>query len=100
MSRRFWHKFAATTKHAWIAFAGAVGAFLDEAAFRVVLAFRVLFGLAPIEVERRPWDRAIETPALLDVYDWTDGRLIFSVLIWPPVESDSCLLSRQGRGAP
>jgi hypothetical protein len=68
--------------------ARAVGAFLDECAFRITLAFRVIFGLVPVEQERRPWDRAIETPALLDVYDWTNGRLIFSVLVWPPLESE------------
>ena len=71
----------------WLAFAGAVGAFLEEAAFRVVLAFDVLIGRMPRQVEKRWWNRATETPALLDVYDWTTERLLFSVLIWPPLES-------------
>jgi hypothetical protein len=89
VTKRLWHRLAATLVQAWVTFARVVGAFLDECAFRVVLAFRVLFGLVPLEVERRPWDRAIETPALLDVFDWTDGRLIFSVLIWPPLEASA-----------
>jgi hypothetical protein len=71
----------------WHAFAGAVGDFLDEAAFRVVLAFDVLAGRMPQEVERRWWNRAVETPALVDVHDWTNDRLIFSVLVWPSLES-------------
>ena len=71
----------------WLAFAGAVGAFLEEAAFRVALAFDVLIGRMPRRVERRWWSRSAETPALLDVYDWTTDRLIFSVLIWPSLES-------------
>jgi hypothetical protein len=71
----------------WYAFADALGSFLEEAAFRVVLAFDVLVGRMPRQVERRWWNRAIETPALIDVYDWTDDRLIFSVLVWPSLES-------------
>ena len=70
-----------------VAFADAVAAILDEVGFRVVLAFRALFGLVPIEPERRLWIRSVETPALLNVYDWTDDRHIFSVLIWPPLET-------------
>jgi hypothetical protein len=66
----------------------ATVAFWEEAVFRVTLAFRVLFGLVPIETEKRPWARSVETPALLDVYDWTNDRLIFSVLVWPPLEVD------------
>ena len=73
---------------AWLAFATLVGGFLEEAAFRVVLAFDVLTGRAPQCVERRWWNRAAETPVLVDVLDWTNERLLFSVLVWPPLESE------------
>ncbi len=73
---------------AWLSFADAVGSFLDELAFRVELAFDVLVGRVPRQVERRWWNRATETPVLVDVYDWTNDRLIFSVLIWPSLESE------------
>ena len=71
----------------WLAFANAVGSFLEEAIFRLVLAFKVLAGRVPIETEKRSWIRSVETPAILNVYDWTDDRHIFSVLIWPPLET-------------
>jgi hypothetical protein len=71
----------------WLRFADAVGAFLDEAAFRVVLAFRVIAGRLPDEVERREWNRSVEAPILVDVLDWTNDRSICSVLVWPPLES-------------
>jgi hypothetical protein len=53
-----------------------------------VLAFNVLAGRLPLERERRWWNRATEPPVLVDVYDWTDERLVFSVLVWPPLERD------------
>ncbi len=71
----------------WLRFADAVGGFIEELIFRAVLAFDVLAGRKPRQVERRWWNRATETPVLVDVYDWTDERLIFSVLIWPSLES-------------
>lgn len=71
---------------AWLTFASAVGSFFDEAAFRAVLLFDVVVGRVPRQVERRWWNRAAETPVLVDVFDWTDERLIFSVLVWPPLE--------------
>jgi hypothetical protein len=74
-------------KHYWSAFANAIGGFLDEAAFRLALAFDVIVGRMPRQVERRWWNRAVETPALIDVFDWTEDRLIFSVLVWPTLES-------------
>jgi len=49
----------------------------------------VLMGRVPRRVERRWWNRATETPVLVDVYDWTDDRLIFSVLVWPSLESSA-----------
>ncbi len=70
-----------------MAFANAVGGAIEEAAFRAVLAFKVLAGRLPLQVERRWWNRATETPILIDVYDWTDERHIFSVLVWPTLEA-------------
>ncbi len=67
--------------------ADAFGDFMDEAAFRAMLAFDVLCGKLPRQVERRWWNRAIETPVLIDTFDWTDDRLLFSVIVWPPLES-------------
>jgi hypothetical protein len=70
----------------WDAFANAVGGFIEEAAFRIVLAFKVLSGRVPLRVERRSWSKVVEAPVLVDVYDWTNDRRIFSVLVWPPLE--------------
>jgi hypothetical protein len=70
----------------WHTFANAVGSFLDEAAFRSSLAWAVLRGKAPKPVEKRWWNRSLETPILIDVHDWTNERHIFSVLIWPALE--------------
>ena len=61
----------------------------DQTAFRVVLACRVIAGRLPLEVERREWNRSVEAPVLIDAFDWTDDRKIFSVLVWPPLESPS-----------
>jgi hypothetical protein len=72
---------------AWLAFAGAVANFLDEAAHRVALAFDVLVGRMPQRVEKRWWSRSAETPLLIDCFDWTSERLLFSVIVWPPLES-------------
>ncbi len=73
---------------AYLALANALGGFVEEAAFRLALAFNVLVGRAPRRVERRWWNRSRETPILIDVYDWTDDRLIFSVLAWPALEGE------------
>jgi hypothetical protein len=70
----------------WYAFANAVGGFIEEAAFRVVLATCVLLGKAPKAIERRPWDKDLEVPTLLDFFDWTTDRHLFSVLVWPSLE--------------
>ena len=70
----------------WHRFADAFGRFLDEAAFRMSLAWAVLRGRSPKPVEKRWWNRATETPVLIDVWDWTDERRIFSVLVWPSLE--------------
>ncbi len=68
-------------------FADGVGDFIEEAAFRTSLAWAVLRGRSPKPLEKRWWNRATETPVLIDVYDWTDERHIFSVLVWPALES-------------
>ncbi len=71
----------------WYAFANTVGGLFDEAAYRVELAFKVLTGRVPLKVEKRSWSKVVEAPVLVDVYDWTDERRIFSVLVWPPLEA-------------
>lgn len=68
-------------------FADAVGSFMEEAAFRVMLAGAVLSGRTPVQVERRLWNRATEAPVLVDAFDWSDDRLIFTLLVWPSLES-------------
>ena len=72
---------------AWLWLADAVGGFIEEAIFRVELAFGVLVGRVPRETEKRTWIRGRETPTLIDVYSWTDSRLLFSILVWPSLES-------------
>jgi hypothetical protein len=70
----------------WLAFANAVGGFIEEAAFRVVLAWAVLRGKSPRPVEKRVWHKDLEVPTLLDFFDWTTDRHLFSVLVWPSLE--------------
>jgi hypothetical protein len=70
----------------WLAFADVVGGFMEEAAFRVVLAWAVLRGKSPKPVEKRWWNRATEAPVLVDAWDWTNDRHIFSILVWPALE--------------
>jgi hypothetical protein len=71
----------------WLAFADGVGSFIEEAIFRLRLALDVLVGRVPQRAERRWWNRAAEAPVLIDTYSWIDERLIFSVVVWPPLES-------------
>ncbi len=68
--------------------ADCVGDFLDEAQFRAALAWRVLTGRVPVEERHRHLYSG--SPILLECSDWTDGRLLFSVLVWP-AEGDSQL---------
>jgi hypothetical protein len=63
-----------------------LGDLIEEAAFRVALASKVLLGRVPLRTERRSWSRVVEGPVLIDLYDWTSERRIFSVLVWPPLE--------------
>jgi hypothetical protein len=72
----------------WQRFAFWFGDLLEEAAFRVVLAVKVLFGRVPLRTEKRSWSKVIEAPVLVDCYDWTNDRRIFSVLVWPPLEAE------------
>jgi|SRR5215211_7419028 len=72
----------------WLAFADAVGGFSEELIFRVVLAFDVIVGRVPQKVDKRFWNRAAEAPVLIDTWDWTTERLLFSMLVWPPLESE------------
>jgi hypothetical protein len=73
----------------WSAFVNAVGGFIEEATFRVVLAFKVLAGRVPLRTEKRSWSKVVEAPVLVDLYDWTSDRRIASVLVWPPLEAES-----------
>jgi hypothetical protein len=68
------------------AIAGAIVAFVAEACFRAELAFDVLRGRVPMVRPRRWWNRNAEPPTLVDVHDWANDRLIFSVLVWPPLD--------------
>ena len=64
-----------------------MGNLLEEAASRFVLALNVIVGRLPLEVEKRSWNRSLEAPVVVEVGDWTDNRRIFTVLVWPPLES-------------
>jgi hypothetical protein len=71
----------------WYAFADRLGAFLEELIFRVGLAFNILVGRVPQRTDKRAWIRSVETPVLVDCYDWIYDSLVFSVLIWPCLEA-------------
>jgi hypothetical protein len=60
---------------------------MEEAIARTSLAWSVLRGKSPKPLEKRWWNRATETPVLIDVYSWVDERHIFSALVWPPLEA-------------
>ena len=81
---RFWGRIALAVSLALDAFED----FVDEASFRAGLAYRILRGRVPLQSEKRPWIRSVEGPTLCDVYSWIDDRLLFSILIWPSLESD------------
>jgi hypothetical protein len=71
----------------WLRLADAVGGFIEEAIARTSLAWVVLRGRSPKPLEKRWWNRGLEIPTLVDFYSWVDDRLIFSVLVWPSLES-------------
>jgi hypothetical protein len=83
VGKRLWYE---RILPAWHAFANGVGACIEEGAARIALAWAVLRGKSPKPIERRWWNRSAECPVLIDVYDWTDERLLYSVLIWPSLE--------------
>ena len=91
VARRIWRERAAPVLAALV---GAVVAFAAEAAFRAELAFDVLAGRVPKVAPRRWWNRNAEPPTLIDVHDWTNERLIFSVLVWPPLEEPTATKAR------
>jgi hypothetical protein len=70
----------------WWALAEWLGQALDEAAFRMLLCWRVLTGRLPQKVEHRSWKPEREAPVVVNVYDWTTYTLLFSVMIWPPLD--------------
>jgi hypothetical protein len=63
-----------------------LGDFVEEITFRLTLAFKVLSGRVPISTEKRGYIRSIDKPVLIDAYDWTTDRCLFSVLVHPPLE--------------
>ena len=65
-----------------------MGDVLDECAIRLELAFDVLAVMLPRQRPLRFWNRSLEPPVLIDASDWTSERLLFSVLVWPALESD------------
>ncbi len=85
VARGFWRE---RVVPAYVALVASLVAFWYEVTFRASLAWAVLAGRVPVEHERRWWNRAAEAPVLVDVSDWTDERLVFSILVWPCLESD------------
>jgi hypothetical protein len=75
-----------TLRRYWHAFANAAANFLGEVAFRVGLACRVIVGAVPVEVQKRRWVRSVNKPVLVDGCDWTTNRVLFSIVVYPPVD--------------
>jgi hypothetical protein len=46
-----------------------LGDLIEEAAFRVALASRILLGRVPLRTETREWNRVLEAPVLIDLHD-------------------------------
>ena len=95
VAKRIWERLG-------LAVSGALDAFedfMDEVSFRAGLAYRILRGRVPLQSEKRPWIRSVEAPTLCDVYSWIDDRLLFSILVWPSLESDrdNALLDQRER---
>jgi hypothetical protein len=70
----------------WLAFVESTTSFLDEAGFRISLAWSVLRGRMPEPVAHRFWNRAVEVPTLLHVKDWTNDRTAITCIVWPAME--------------
>jgi hypothetical protein len=62
------------------AFAETLGRFLDEAAFRILLCWRVLTGQLPQKIEHRSWKPERESPVIINVYDWASLHVDFQHL--------------------
>jgi hypothetical protein len=75
-------------------FAEWLGQVLDEAAFRLFLSWRVLSGRLPQTIEHRAWKPERESPVVVNVYDWTTYTLLFSVMIWPPLDVEATTLEK------
>jgi hypothetical protein len=71
----------------WKAFAEWLGRFLDEAAFRILICWRVTTGQLPQSTRLRAWNRQREVPVSVNFYEWTSGVLVATILIWPPLEA-------------
>jgi hypothetical protein len=55
-------------------------------AFRALICWRVITGQLPQRIEHRAWDRQREAPIVVNIYDWTTYTLLFSVIVWPPLD--------------
>ena len=84
----------------WLRFADGVGGFVEEAIARTSLAWAVLRGKSPKPAKKRWWNRATEAPILIDVFDWTDERHVFSVLVWPALEVPDERAAQTGYASP
>jgi hypothetical protein len=73
----------------WWAFAEWLGRFLDEAAFRTLLCWRVLTGQLPQRIEHRSFNPEHESPVVVNVFDWVSGVLLFTIFICPPVDVEA-----------
>jgi hypothetical protein len=70
----------------WLALVESTTSFLDEAGFRISLAWSVLRGRMPEPMAYRFWNRAVEVPTLLHVKDWTNDRTAITCIVWPAME--------------
>jgi hypothetical protein len=70
----------------WWTLAESLDNLLDEAAFRGLISWRVITGRMPQVIEHRSVDLSREVPIVVNVCDWTTYTLLFSVIVWPPVD--------------
>jgi hypothetical protein len=52
----------------------------------MLICWRVLTGQLPQRIEHRSWNRQREAPIVVNVHDFSTTTLLFSVLIWPPLD--------------
>jgi hypothetical protein len=81
-------RYTEALKRLWTGAVDWLGALLEEVAFRLEVAFKVLVGRVPLERAQHKWLRHQRTPVEVTVYDWSTNRLLFSVIIWPPLERE------------